>query len=243
MEKILYHKFYEIQKVHWWFKSKKIIVCELIELHKRGGIINQILDVGCGSGLMLNALSDYGTVYGLDESELAVNFSNSLGCATVVKGSLNLRNPFGNKKFGLITALDVIEHIDDDISALVSIKGMLSQDGFAVITVPAYQFLWSPFDDINHHRRRYTLKMLEEKLTSAGFKIIKISYFNFFLFPLAIISKLFNRISNRSGISDLEVPPRYINWMMAKIFQLEKIFLKKINFPFGVSLVAIVEEN
>jgi hypothetical protein len=137
--------------------------------------------------------------------------------------------------------LDVIEHIDDDISALVSIKSMLSKGGFAVITVPAYKFLWSPFDDMNHHRRRYNLSMLEEKLISAGFIIKKISYFNFFLFPLALISKLFNRISNRSGISDLDVPPIFINKLMAKIFQTEQIFLKKINFPFGVSIIAIVE--
>ena len=241
MDNILYSKFYEIQKKHWWFRGKKIIVSRLIEWYKKDRVIDQILDVGCGSGLMLNALSQYGQVYGLDESQLAVNFSNSLGCATVVRGSLTSKNPFGNKKFDMITSLDVIEHIDDDISALVSIKSMLSKGGFAVITVPAYKFLWSPFDDMNHHRRRYNLSMLEEKLISAGFIIKKISYFNFFLFPLALISKLFNRISNRSGISDLDVPPIFINKLMAKIFQTEQIFLKKINFPFGVSIIAIVE--
>jgi len=241
MDKILYSKFYEVQQKHWWFKSKKIIVSEIIKKYLNNTITHDILDVGCGSGLMLNTLGQYGRVYGLDESELAVRFSNSLGCATVAVGSLTLKNPFDKKKFDLITALDVIEHIDDDVSALVSIKSMLSKDGFAVITVPAYQFLWSPFDDINHHRRRYTLKMLENKLNSAGFKIQKISYYNFFLFPLALLSKLFNRISNRSGLGDLELPPTLVNWALGQIFQLEKNILKKARFPCGVSLIAIVK--
>lgn len=241
MDKILYDKFYEVQQKHWWFKSKKIIVSELIEQYKKNRIIHDVLDVGCGSGLMLNALGRYGRVYGLDESDLAVGFSNTLGCATVEVGSLTLKNPFKQKKFDLITALDVIEHIDDDISALASIKSMLSKDGFAVITVPAYQFLWSPFDDINHHRRRYTIKMLEHNLITAGFKIEKITYYNFFLFPIALLSKLFNRISKRTGISDLELPPALLNWSLGKIFQLEKNILKKVSFPFGVSIIAIVE--
>jgi SAM-dependent methyltransferase len=241
MDNILYSKFYEVQQKHWWFKSKKIIVNELIKKFLNNRIIHDILDVGCGPGLMLKTLGQYGRVYGLDESELAVNFSNSLGCATVAVGSLTIKNPFDQKKFDLITALDVIEHIDDDLSALVSIKSMLSKEGFAVITVPAYQFLWSPFDDINHHRRRYTLEMLENKLNSAGFMIQKISYYNFFLFPLALLSKLFNRILNRSGVDDLELPPAIINWALGKIFQLEKNILKKARFPYGVSLIAIVK--
>jgi SAM-dependent methyltransferase len=200
------------------------------------------LDIGCGSGLMLNALEDIGQTYGMDMSDEAISFSKEIFTGTVKKGMLPDEVPYEENFFDLITALDVIEHVDRDIDSLKAMHSRLIAGGKAVITVPAYMFLWSSFDDVNEHKRRYTLNELNEKLVQAGFTVEKITYYNTLLFPVVLVVRILNNILNRDGSSDIDMPSKPLNFVLKQIFGLEKYLLKFVNLPFGVSILAVVRK-
>jgi SAM-dependent methyltransferase len=238
----MYRIFFNIQKQHWWFVIKKEIILDAISLYTKLKPNSQILDIGCGSGLMLNALEKIGITNGMDMSSEAISFSREIFNGPVKQGSLPKNVPYPENSFELITALDVIEHIDDDTASLVTIKNLLSPSGKAIITVPAYMFLWSKFDEMNEHKRRYTLRELEQKLKNAGLQVENISYFNSLLFPIILLIRKLNNIIGRDGISDVDMPGYLVNQTLKRIFRLEKFLLRILKLPFGVSILAIVKK-
>jgi 2-polyprenyl-3-methyl-5-hydroxy-6-metoxy-1,4-benzoquinol methylase len=238
----MYRIFFRIQKEHWWFVTKKRIVLDSINRHFTKYNDVKILDIGCGSGLMLNALENLGKTYGMDMSDEAINFSKEIYTGPVLKGGLPTEIPFEENFFDIITALDVIEHVDLDVESLKTIHSRLTTKGIAVITVPAYMFLWSSFDEINNHKRRYTRNELNLKLVESGFKVIKISYYNTLLFPLILIIRVINNLLKRNAESDVDMPNKFINYILKIIFGLEKYLLRITNFPFGVSILAVVKK-
>lgn len=242
MDKNFYRIFFEVQKRHWWFGGKKKIVLDLISRLVPAAEHPKILDIGCGSGLMLNALEQIGETSGMDMSDDAISFSREIFGGVVKKGSLPDGVPYPDEHFSLVVALDVIEHVDDDRGALRAIHAKMAPDGRSVITVPAFMFLWSEHDVLNEHKRRYRLDDLKAKLLEAGFKVEKISYFNTFLFPLISLVRITNNLLKRKGGSDVELPPSFINYLLKHTFGMERYFLRFLNFPFGVSLLAVVRK-
>ncbi len=238
----MYRIFFEIQKKHWWFASKKIIILDAISRYANLTKDSYILDIGCGSGLMLNELEKLGNTTGMDMSNEAISFSKEIFKGTIKQGFLPHNVPFEANQFNLITALDVIEHIENDIESLKSIRRILNEHGIAIITVPAYMFLWSHFDELNEHKRRYTLPELKFKLQQSGLTIEKISYYNTFLFPIAYAVRKLNNLFGRNGSSDIDMPGNAVNFLLQKIFSFEKFFLRFLNFPFGVSILAVVKK-
>lgn len=236
----MYRLFFEVQQRHWWFVTRRKIVVDMISRHFQRPAGSRVLDIGCGAGLMLNELRQFGETSGVDSSEAAIQLSREVFAGTVQVGQLPDRIPFAAGSFNLVTALDVIEHIVDDVASLRAIRALLAPGGMVVLTVPAYMFLWTEFDDINEHQRRYTRGDLESKLRQAGFTIEKISYFNTLLFPMVLAVRMLNRLTGRSGARDLEVPGRFVNALLARIFGMERGLLKRMSLPFGVSLVAVV---
>jgi len=238
----MYRILFKIQKEHWWFVTKKKIVLDIIDryLNKKNHI--KILDIGCGSGLMLNSLENLGKTFGMDMSDEAINFSKEIFNGKIEKGLLPNKIPYDENYFDLITALDVIEHVDQDIASLKTIHSHLVLGGRAIITVPAYMFLWSKFDEINEHKRRYTLTELNTKLVQAGFTIEKISYYNTLLFPIVFVVRMLNNILKRDGLSDVDMPSSPLNIVLKNIFGIEKFLLRFMNLPFGVSVLAFVKK-
>lgn len=238
----MYRIFFNIQKQHWWFVTKKDIILDTISRHHDLQPSSMILDIGCGSGLMLNALEDIGLTSGMDMSSEAIQFSKEIFAGPVKQGSLPNQVPYPASTFELITALDVIEHIYDDVGSLEAIKSLLRPSGKAIITVPAYMFLWSQFDEMNEHKRRYTLNELQQKLIKAGFHIERISYFNTLLFPIVYVVRKLNNILGRDGASDVDMPGKLANSFLKAIFGLEKFLLRFCKLPFGVSIIAVVSK-
>jgi hypothetical protein len=111
-----------------------------------------------------------------------------------------------------------------------------------MITVPAYMSLWSHFDELNEHKRRYTLNELHKKLLMAGFEIEKISYYNTLLFPIVYIVRKLNNLLGRNGSSDIDMPSSMMNSILKTIFGFEKLILRYCNMPFGVSILAVVKK-
>lgn len=237
----MYRIFFKIQQNHWWFVTKREIILDTIKNYTSNSINRQILDIGCGSGLMLNSLEKIGQTSGMDMSDEAISFSKEIFKGTVEKGNLPDHVPYPKNNFNLITALDVIEHIDQDVESLQTIRSLLIHGGKAIITVPAYMFLWSSFDEINEHKRRYTLSELRSKLLQAGFIIEKISYYNTLLFPAVYLVRMLNNVMKKDGSNDMDMPTAPINAILKSIFGIEKYLLKYLRLPFGVSVLAVVK--
>jgi len=238
----MYRIFFEIQKKHWWFVTRKNVVLDVIKRYLAKNEQIKILDIGCGSGLMLTSLDKMGETYGMDMSDEAIRFSKEIFNGRVEKGALPDQLPYEKDFFDLITALDVIEHIDNDTDSISAIRSLLAPGGKAVFTVPAYMFLWSPHDEINEHKRRYTLPELKKKLVDAGFTVEKISYYNTFLFPVVFIVRMLNNGLKRYGASDMDMPSTPLNYVLKKIFGIEKYLLRYFNLPFGISVLAVVRK-
>lgn len=247
MKQEMYHYFNLLEETHWWFLARKEIVLRLIhkfQQREKESSPPHILDIGCGTGGMLTALQSLGTVWGIDSSKKAVDYASSkVPKATITQGSVPQDMP--QQQFDIITLLDVLEHIEDDTAALQKIKQSLKPRGIAVITVPALQFLWTSHDDMNEHKRRYSRRELKEKIEKSGLILKKISYYNTLLFlPIAaikILQRLFP-LKKKSHFRDTP-PPAFLNIPLRIIFGLEKYLLSSLNFPFGISIIAVVQHE
>ncbi len=194
---------------HWWWRAREDI---LIRTLKRLGARppSAILDVGCGNALSFRALAEFGTVRGI---EVDPRLLDDLGpfrtqISTEPLGSAVYDDP--SWRFDMITALDVIEHIDDDQGAVAAMAGMLKPGGLMAITVPAFQLLWDHHDEINHHRRRYSARGLERVLPCQGLELLELRY----LFPSLVIPKIMVRLVNagrRRKVSQHGIPTDWIN--------------------------------
>jgi SAM-dependent methyltransferase len=157
--------------------------------------------------------------------------------------------PFEDGSFDLVTALDVIEHLDDDVAALREMRRVLRPGGHLLVTVPAHQFMWGDQDEVNMHKRRYVAAQLRERLTEAGFDVLRLSYMNALMFaPIAVV-RFLRRLQHRvrpqtTNESDFRYPaPRPVNFLLGLLFGLEAPIVRRINIPIGVSIVALAQSG
>jgi SAM-dependent methyltransferase len=150
--------------------------------------------------------------------------------------------PFADDSFDLAVSLDVIEHLEDDLGALRELRRTVAPGGALLVTVPAYQWLWSGHDEINHHHRRYTRRSLRSVAEQAGWKQARTTYFNSLLLPVAILLRVLERINTKTTESslDLWVPPEPLNWVLERPLALEAAMIARGGrIPAGLSLLAV----
>jgi SAM-dependent methyltransferase len=243
METELFYQIEKVENVHWWFSARKEIILSVIRNQLRLPAQAQILDAGCGTGVNLEILSRLGIVTGMETDPTALQMAEWKHVGKVVKGSLPDKIPFPENSFDLVTLLDVLEHLEQDVESLTALRKLLKPTGCLLITVPAFPFLWSSHDELNHHKRRYLLPELAEKIQNAGLSLMYISYFNTLLFPLvAVMRWLKIKVGCGEGANDLWLPPKIVNTLMRKIFASEKYCIGKKVFPFGVSIIACAQK-
>ena len=243
MENKIFQKMLKLESSHWWFVARRKIIQRAINNLDLPRNI-RILDAGCGNGDNLSLLSTFGDLVAFEKNEYALKTAKSKKIGEIYKAELPDKLPNTVKtNFDLIVLLDVLEHIDDDSKSLTTVRKLMNNKGIILITVPAFQWLWSEHDVIHHHKRRYSKSELREKLDSSGFRIKYISYFNTLLFPFALVERIGQKIFSPSNPEILELPNNKINFLLEKIFSLETIFMNKISLPFGLSLVAIAEKK
>ena len=203
----------------------------------------KILDVGCGVGTMLPRLATLGKVWGIDPSPIALKYA--WRTAPNVKVNVGeLPNKLPDRSFNLITMLDVIEHVDDELESLKQLSLRLKKDGVIVLTVPAYAWLWSSQDAVSQHRRRYSAHDLEQLIERADLEVVYMSYFNTLLFVPIAIYKLTSRMIGYRHSHVREVSKNsLLNKMLTSIFSWERHILINRRLPFGVSIVAIVSNR
>ena len=242
MEEYLYDHFYNIENEHWWFAARQNILQAFMEHKLRLPEQARLLDAGCGTGAILDMFSKRYEAYGQDISSQAVEFCRKRGVTRVVRGTLDLL-PAEYRNFDCVTLLDVLEHIENDAGALRQVHALLKEKGCLLITVPAFPALWGAHDVVTHHKRRYLKQSLTDVVTSAGFTVEYVSYFNFFLFPVAWLRRKTARLTGARDANDMDVPPKAVNAILRAIFEFEKYLVPRMRFPFGLSLICVARKD
>ncbi|MDQ1559806.1 MAG: hypothetical protein QOD32_2866 [Pyrinomonadaceae bacterium] len=243
MERHTYAIMYEVEGSHWWFAGRRRILESFVraivaDLNLQGRT-PRILDVGCGTGANLEMLAQFGETEGVDVSEDALAFCRARGLAQVKLGAAE-QLPYADASFDLVTALDVVEHLDDDLGGLAEMRRVLRPGGRALLFVPAFMWLWGVQDDVSHHRRRYTLPQLKERVAAAGLAVERATYANVTFFAPILAGRLLMRATGARPASENNINVSALNGLLGHIFGAERFWLqRRLNFPFGVSAVCV----
>src|SRR4051794_36812515 len=243
MKEHTYPIMFRVEQSHWWYTGRRRILASFLEEICRPvtGRRPRILDVGCGTGANLLMLSQYGDAEGVDVSEDALAFCRERGLTNVKLGAAE-KLPYDDDTFDLVTALDVVEHLDDDLAGLREMHRVLRPGGRVLLFVPTFMFLWGLQDDVSNHRRRYRLPELQSVLEQAGFEIERTTYANItFFFPILFARKLM-RVTGIKAESENNINVSALNGVLGKLLGAESIALKFMNIPFGVSGLCVARK-
>lgn len=251
MREDLYKDLYDKEHTHWWHIGKRRIVYSLLRRYiPRGSRQDRrALDLGCGTGLNLEHLERYATTTGTDYFEEALDFCRERGHTLLCKADA-AHIPFADRYFDIATALDVIEHLDDDLAALRELYRVMKPGGLLIVSVPAYKLLWTYWDDILGHRRRYTTRMLRDVIEQAGFELLKVSYSNALTLVPAITVRLAKSLlyraarrrgNRRDPQTDFMTLPGPVNGALISYYGLESWLLRRASLPFGLSVVCVAQ--
>lgn len=244
-----------VEDAHFWFRARNRVITNVVER-----IVADLppgyrtLEIGCGTGSVLRSLEQAGAsglVVGLDLYAEGLCYAHRRTGALLVQGDLH-RIPF-RSSFHLVGMFDVLEHLTCDQQGIDAASSALARDGRLVITVPAHPSLWSDFDVASHHRRRYLLEELAQKLVASGYRIEQATYFMASTYPLLRIRRLLHRllglpligVADRNDVvrSELRIVP-LLNEVMSLILRLEAgILTRTQRLPWGASLLIVARNE
>jgi SAM-dependent methyltransferase len=230
-----------VDEHHWWYRGRRrIIRAELDQLSLPP--LPRVLDAGCGSGRTLQELVDYGDASGIELNAEAAELARARRHGDVRIGRLE-ELPWDDETFDLITCLDVIEHVPDDVAALLELRRVCRPGGWLLVTVPAYQALWSHHDEANHHYRRYSRPALRGAALAAGWRVERVTSFNSLLLAPAAAVRLARRRrgAHNGSTGDLDIGPAWLNDALERPLALEAGWLAHgRTLPMGLSLLALL---
>ncbi len=244
-----------VERDHWWFRAKRELVMAFVARtngtvagRAQGG--GRALDIGCGTGELVNTLVGAGfrTVVGTDASPTALHHARDVlqagdgpaGSSGSLTGALAEQLPFADETFALVTSLDVIEHLDNDVVALREYARVTQVGGTVVIAVPAYQWAWSDHDVALGHRRRYTARTLADAIRRAGLEVDHVTYYHAWLVPLAFLVRKtpLGRLQ-KAGAEEASFVNPTVNRWLAGLTGSERRIAVRIGIPFGLSVMAV----
>lgn len=232
-----------VELKHWWFRARTNIVSKFISKYLPSQSL-EVLDLGCGSGNNGKMLSKFGQIDGVEPEEFALGMAQERGHYRKLQvGALTVDSlDLPSNHYDLVVMTDVLEHIENHQAALKEVFKLLKPGGKLVLTVPALPLLWSHHDVSHFHFRRYTRASFRQVVSYSGLSIEFLSYYNFFLFPLIGLARLFKGIlPGKKEKPDTDLPNGIVNAALYRIFNSEGSLLTKgIRFPMGVSLISVL---
>ena len=237
MERIIFDRMAALDQTHWWYVARRRILADLIAREIKPPSRARILEIGCGTGHNFPVLDKFGSVEALEVDAPARAIASERLGYPVGDAPLPGLPGVPDASYDLIALLDVLEHIEGDLAALVSIKAKLKPGGRILITVPANEWMWSAHDTVHHHFRRYNPASLRKVAAEAGLKVDLLTHFNTLLFPLAAAVRIAGKLTRREDADDAQ-PPAPLNAIFTGLFGLERHLIGRVTLPFGVSLAA-----
>lgn len=252
MEPDEYRRMFDLETTYWWFVGRRLLVRDWVaaalrrtpSLSTEPSMERWLLDVGCGTGANTDMLAGFGRVIGTDVSTEALHWSRRRGLSSLARCRTE-QLCFADDTFDVVAALDLLEHVDDDLKALAELHRVCKPGGVVIVTVPAYGFLWSAHDEALHHRRRYAPRELHDKLTAIGFEVERLSHFMCGLFLPVLALRWWQSLRKR-GVrpqSDLRPLPGWLNQGLVWLLAGERWLLRWFNLPLGVSLICTARKR
>ena len=238
MERVVYQQMAELDQRHWWYRARRLVLSALIRRLANPAKGSAILEIGCGTGHNLAMLSQFGEVDALELDEEARGVAEARLGRKVMSSPLPELSEVAKQHYDLIGAFDVIEHIDDDKAAIISIASRLKPGGRLVLSVPAHQWMWSAHDVANHHKRRYSKPALRRLIEESPLRLEAIGYFNSLLFPVAVAERMSSRLRGKED-ADLKLPAAALNTALERVFAAERYLIGRVPLPPGLSLFAV----
>ena len=229
----------DLYRKHWWWRVRERILLSILDRLPPQSRPRELLDFGCGDGLFFSELKKYGNVRGIEVDRTLIT-PNNPDRDQISPQPLGHAD-YQNWKFDVILALDVIEHLEDDVSAVSDLAGMLAPGGRLIITVPAFPLLWDAHDEVNHHYRRYTTGSLR-KILPQGFRFARLQYLFSSLFPLKLAVKSLNRF-RKQAVAQTGLPNPQVGKFMQTGLWWEYCLTKRLPIPFGTSVLAVLERS
>ena len=232
-----------VEDDHWWFKAKHFLAVKATPDDPE-----LLVDVGCGTGGLLSRLAEHhpeATIVGVDPSDHALDGARRrlLGRNLVAACKASaLAVPLPTGSADCLVSMDVIEHLDDDVAALREYARVVKPGGRVVIAVPAYAWAWSDHDVSLGHKRRYTAKLLRERMSEAGLPPSRVTYFHSWLVPLAfLLRKTPLRKLLRGSAEEASFVNPTANNLLQAITRTEGLLLGRVDIPFGLSVLGVAE--
>lgn len=242
-----YERLYRHEDTYWWFVGRRRLALSLLSQAiestypspAAGG--GAILDLGCGTGAVLAEMSGERPAIGIDVSTHALRFCRRRGLTGLLQATAE-QVPLATGSVEAVIALDIFEHVRDDLAACREALRVLRPGGTLVLSVPAFRWLWGPHDVALMHHRRYSRREVERLLSQSGFQIERLTYSVFLLFPAVLVVRLLDKL--RRGPSKVSLPkvPPWLNRLLIRVQMWEARWTARHRLPWGSSLVAVARK-
>ena len=237
MEKNYAQSYRDLYCNHWWWRAReKAILAEIKRLGFSADGSHSFLDVGCGDGLLFDALEPFGEIHGVEAD--AETFTGDGKWQDNIYHQRFDQTFQPNRQFDLILMLDLLEHLADPQAALEHAKSLLKPNGKLLMTVPAFQSLWTTHDDLNHHHVRYTRPTFSTLAKHAGIRLHKLRYLYHWTCPLKLAIRMKEKLM-QSKAAPPAVPFGILNLACFALSRFEQMTISRIGMPFGSSLLAV----
>lgn len=248
-----YERMFSLEDHYWWFVARRRLALGLLRaalgIPPSLGAVGEggksgppaILDLGCGTGVVLREMGEWAEPMGVDMSTLALAFCRRRNLTRLV-AARGESLPLQDETFDGVVALDIFEHIHDDAAALQEAHRILRPGGVLVLSVPAFRMLWGPHDVALMHQRRYRARQVRARLTNAGFEVQRLSYSIFLLFPVVLVIRAFEKLKRGKPEASLPAVPRWFNRALVALQDLEAAMIRRCSLPWGSSVVAVARK-
>jgi ubiquinone/menaquinone biosynthesis C-methylase UbiE len=248
MEPQAYDEMHQLESTHWWYAGMRHITHRLLSSTLPAQRDLQILDAGCGTGANLDALSQFGCVYGFDYSALALQYAHQSHEGQLARASIDAL-PYPDHTFDLVTSFDVLvcAEVQNDVTAMSELARVTKPGGHVLLRLAALPALRGPHDIVVHGVRRYVASELSDKLRISGLTPLRLTYANALLLPLIFASRKIGETAVRLGRtpgSDVNEASPLVNRTLQSVLGLEASWIAAgHSFPAGVSIFGLAQKT
>jgi SAM-dependent methyltransferase len=247
MDAAEYDNLERVERVHWYYAGKRRLVREWLERIRPPVATDRLLDCGAGTGLFAQEMAACCEVFVLDDHEESIRRLRTRFPADRILPLAGDAIPLPAQSLDYVTALDVLEHVPDDRAVVAEFARVLRPGGIAAVTVPASRALWSEWDVVLHHHRRYDRAQLRALFPDGAWELVHVNYTNVVVYPAVWLIRRWRELRRRLGLgypaarTEDRLPPRWLNGLLRASFT--GLARSRLPFPFGVSLVLVARRR